>query len=139
MEAIDEHSLAAGTLLFTRSGSPAAVPPLWTETAPALGASSPSATSTPWEAVAQADTAAGVNISTAQVGKTPMAVEGPGPQAGSFAEFFYQFFGEVPRTCRTHSLSSGLLIRADGYVVTNNHVGDGATEITGKLADGRAM
>ncbi|HSB70270.1 MAG TPA: DegQ family serine endoprotease [Candidatus Methylomirabilis sp.] len=88
-------------------------------------------------AVAKADTAAVVNISTTQVAKNPMAFEEQDPQAGLFGDFFRQFFGNVPQTFRTHSLGSGFLIRADGYIVTNNHVVDGASEITVKLSDGR--
>jgi serine protease Do len=36
-----------------------------------------------------------------------------------------------------HGAGSGFLISADGYVVTNNHVVDGATEMVVSLADGR--
>ncbi|MBS1117696.1 MAG: putative Serine protease do-like precursor, partial [candidate division NC10 bacterium] len=43
----------------------------------------------------------------------------------------------MPRTYRTHSLGSGFIVRPDGYIVTNNHVVDGATEITVKLSGGR--
>ncbi|HEX7551834.1 MAG TPA: trypsin-like peptidase domain-containing protein, partial [Candidatus Methylomirabilis sp.] len=111
--------------------------PLWTDKAPALASRSALANATPWVAVAKTDTAAVVNISTTQVVKNPMASEGEGPQAGPFGDFFRQFFGNMPRTFRTHSLGSGFIIRADGYVVTNNHVVDGATEVTVKLSDGR--
>jgi Do/DeqQ family serine protease len=44
-----------------------------------------------------------------------------------------------PRLRREHSLGSGVLIRPDGLVLTNNHVIQGADEIQLVLTDGRAM
>jgi serine protease Do len=129
--------LTAGTLLFTRSGSMAAAPPLWTEQPPALAASASPPGPTPWVAVAKTDTPAVVNISTTQKVKNPMAFGDQGSPNDPFQQFFHQFLGEAPRTFRTHSLGSGFLIREDGYVVTNNHVVDEATEVTVKLSDGR--
>jgi serine protease Do len=38
---------------------------------------------------------------------------------------------------RAHSLGSGFIIRADGYIVTNNHLVDTASDIKVKLPDGR--
>ena len=35
------------------------------------------------------------------------------------------------------SLGSGVIVRADGVIVTNNHVVEGGTEITVALADRR--
>jgi serine protease Do len=128
--------LTAGTMLLARGGLTAA-PPLWTEKPPVLAASPAPASAAPWVAVARADTPAVVNISTTQVVKNPMAFGDQGPSNDPFQEFFRQFFGNVPQTFRTHSLGSGFLIREDGYIVTNNHVVDEATEITVKLSDGR--
>ena len=46
--------------------------------------------------------------------------------------FFEQFFGQrMPnRTEKQSSLGSGVIVEADGVVVTNNHVIDGADDIT---------
>ncbi|MDY0885847.1 DegQ family serine endoprotease [Dongia soli] len=56
--------------------------------------------------------------------------------------FFRQFFGDEsqfgrPRERVQNSLGSGVILRADGLVVTNNHVIKGADQITVVLNDGR--
>jgi len=57
--------------------------------------------------------------------------------------FFKRFFGDefpfggAPRERVQNSLGSGVLVRADGVVVTNNHVIEGADEITVILSDRR--
>ncbi len=54
--------------------------------------------------------------------------------------FFRRFFGDqvgVPRERVQNSLGSGVIVRADGTVVTNNHVIKDASEITVVLADRR--
>jgi Do/DeqQ family serine protease len=59
--------------------------------------------------------------------------------------FFRYFFGDDGemfggRDRRETSLGSGVMVSADGYVVTNNHVvGDNTAEITVALADKREM
>ena len=87
-----------------------------------------------------------VNISTVKIVKNqpdmqPFFRQGPRGQHpfGDFFDQFERFFGDqgrrMPREQR--SLGSGFVISADGYIVTNNHVVEGADSIKVNLrADG---
>jgi serine protease Do len=76
-----------------------------------------------------------VNISTS---RTVGSQRGQHPAVDPFQEYFEKFF-ETPRQhpYKQKNLGSGFIISADGYIVTNNHVVDGADEIKVKLSDGR--
>ena len=52
-------------------------------------------------------------------------------------EFFKRFFS-IPKY-RQRGAGSGFIISSDGYIVTNNHVIQGAQKITVKLVDGRTF
>jgi Do/DeqQ family serine protease len=66
-----------------------------------------------------------------------------------FGEQFGQQFGQqfsIPRgqqrqqrTPRESGLGSGVIIRQDGYILTNNHVVDGVDKIRVELTDGRSF
>ena len=55
---------------------------------------------------------------------------------------FKRFFGnraDRPRYKRENSLGSGVIVDRNGYILTNNHVIEGASEIQVVLSDGRSM
>lgn len=55
-----------------------------------------------------------------------------------FRKFFDEFFGEMPeREFKQYGLGSGVIIDAEGYILTNQHVVEGADKLTVILPDGR--
>ena len=55
-----------------------------------------------------------------------------------FQHFFKEFFGEYPeKEFKRMGLGSGVIIDEDGYILTNEHVIAGATQVKVKLPDGR--
>ena len=56
--------------------------------------------------------------------------------------FFRRFFGDAfsqPREREEKSLGSGVIVNANGYILTNNHVIEGADAIQVTLRDGRTI
>ncbi|MEW6488349.1 MAG: Do family serine endopeptidase [Thermodesulfobacteriota bacterium] len=75
-----------------------------------------------------------VNISTETVVRTQSPFRGFSP---FFDDFFRDFFGELPgQERRQQGLGSGVLIRPEGIVLTNEHVIQSASRILVTLASG---
>ncbi|CZT35578.1 DegQ family serine endoprotease [Rhizobium sp. 9140] len=96
-----------------------------------------------------ADLAAGlldavVNISTSQNVKTDDDAPMPKvPQGSPFQDFFDEFFkgqdGQGAPGRKVESLGSGFVIDPTGYIVTNNHVIEGADDIEVNFANGSKL
>ena len=95
-----------------------------------------------------------VNISAEKIVKNQMRdlfgqapkrpKQGPAPEmpfgpdgSRDFRDFFDKFFGEMPKSYKARSLGSGFIIDPKGYVVTNNHVVEGADKIKIILVGGK--
>lgn len=92
-----------------------------------------------FSAVAEAVEPAVVNISVQTRVQLRKMHEQTGPLGD---EFWKRFFGQEggpdsPRDYVQRSLGSGVLVDSKGFILTNNHVIDGADSISVKLADGR--
>jgi serine protease Do len=80
-----------------------------------------------------------VKISVSKMVKAPAGMQVPEGMENN--PMFRQFFGgngsQAPRSHREGGLGSGVIVSPDGYILTNNHVIDDATDVRVTLADRR--
>jgi serine protease Do len=142
--AIAGAALTASLVSYDHDSAAQAAP---VQVASAHGASSPGSFADVIESVSPAV----VNIMVSKVEQaqpTGFGFEdrGQNPQRGQrgpqtpFDEFFGRFFDQPNgqrRERRTEGQGSGFIIDPSGYIVTNNHVADGADKIVVTMQDGR--
>jgi len=85
-----------------------------------------------------------VNITTSTTVEGRTGPRGIVPEGSPFEDFFKEFQdrnnnGEAPAPRKSSALGSGFVISEDGYVVTNNHVIEGADEITIEFFSGEEL
>ncbi|MET0164995.1 MAG: Do family serine endopeptidase, partial [Vicinamibacterales bacterium] len=142
-------AVGAATLLI---GGAAA----WTITADAQSKSAPAAVQAQPPSPAIARASVGARDSYADIVKAVspavVTIRTEGRSVNSLAQFpnddfFRRFFGDPddprsprqPRQFRQSGLGSGVIVSNDGYILTNNHVVDGADEIRVEMTDGRSV
>ncbi|MGR3837280.1 MAG: trypsin-like peptidase domain-containing protein, partial [Cognatishimia sp.] len=85
-----------------------------------------------------------VNISTSTVVASRSGPQGVVPEGSPFEDFFREFQdrqnpGDQNRPRRSAALGAGFVISEDGFVVTNNHVIEGADEIMVEFFSGEEL
>jgi serine protease Do len=129
------------TLAYCAWVSVAAVGVTHAQTAPAA------ATLPDFTGIVEKNAPAVVHVEAKYAGKTQQAqspgMPGQGMPDDPQAEILRRFFGmpmmPSPEEQKHTSLGSGFIISGDGYILTNNHVVDGADEVTVRLQDRRTL
>ena len=85
-----------------------------------------------------------VNITTSALVATDTSESPMVPEGSPFEDFFRDFMdrngqGPSDRPRRSEALGSGFVISKDGLIVTNNHVIEGADEISIEFFDGKRL
>lgn len=121
--------LAVGVANISDTGRVAAQIPAMDTTDLPRAVPAPGQVAMSFSPVVKAAAPAVVNIYTATVDRRPRSLN---------EEFIQRFFGGAPVQPRvSQSLGSGVIVGADGLIITNNHVVEGADQILVALADRR--
>jgi serine protease Do len=121
--------LALGALGAVSPGFGKTETPLWTDRPVAV--TIPTVPAPAWVELARAVKPAVVNVSAMRAQSESPRLRAPFPFMPDDPS------DRFPRNAR--SLGSGFIINANGYIVTNHHVVEGATQVRVKLADGREL
>ncbi len=115
-------SIISGRALATRAEAP--------NGATLLAIPDPVTMSSAFSAISKSVGPAVVNISTTQVIERPKGGRGPHDYNDPFGDFFDHFF-KAPDNApdAERSLGSGVIVGGKGFILTNDHVIDGATKI----------
>ena len=133
--------VAAASLigLLPHLGTGASPTPLWSEN---RGAQSATIQAPDWVRLSKEAKPAVVNVSTKLNAEAPTRPEPRGrperPDERSFEDFFKRFFDESQRR-PVRAAGSGFVLNSNGFIVTNNHVVENASDIQVKLGDGREL
>ena len=123
---------SSGEASATAAAAPAPAPAARPQAAPAIAGGMPDLT-----VVAQRAIGSVTNISSTQVVRTPNSPFANDP----FFRFFFDDRNDAfgYRESRAQSLGSGVVVSADGYVLTNNHVVEHGVEVSVTMPDKREL
>src|SRR5258708_23702583 len=129
-------ALVAALLATTMFGGGAVVGHAWSATNPA---SPPISVEPSVKQVGLAEVVTKVKPAVVNISSREMVAQADEPDMPGTKDLppgFQQFFQHKSTKQPGHALGSGFIVDAAGYIVTNNHVVDGASEITVTTNDG---
>ncbi|MDH5190296.1 MAG: trypsin-like peptidase domain-containing protein [Gammaproteobacteria bacterium] len=131
--------IVAVTLMFVRPDLFEQAPPALVDTAPTPGSNAPRIELTGPVSYSTAVERAAPSVANIYTAKVVREQRDPFFDSPLLKRFFGKNPFGVPRQRLDTSLGSGVIASAQGYVLTNNHVIDGADKIQVALRDGRSF